>query len=339
MRSIIRITLVGIVGTWSIVGASLAGCSATNTDAISGGDGGTGGDGGQRGGGDGAVGEGGALGEGGGDGGAVGDGGVVARNIGRIVLDQSDDRGSYSYDTNVSFTRTTPTGTPTPCPEMLSVTMGACTATKLCVPPAVDAGTRPFPDSLNAGTITIAGGTGAAGAAVLTYGPQTIGPYTFNGYPHATGSLQFFAGGDMLTATGGGGADLPAIPTQTVVAPSDITVTAPACTVAGCPPVDRTVDLVASWTGGAAGKAFFTYESLSDKYVVVINCEFDASAGTGTVPAALLAHLEKAGDPGIAGVVVIGVTNQTPIFMVGDIPTTFTVLGGGGLSGTLIVSR
>ncbi len=328
MNKIFRATCLGVLGLAAASGGFLA-CSSTSATNNDGGTTGDGGSGGEGGGGDGG---------GGGDSGG-GDGSTGTRNVGLIRVTQFNFSGTYDFSANASFQRTMlSTVTPMPCPEMVNVTMGACIASKLCIPPATDAGMRIIPNTLNAGTITIAGGTGDAGAATLTYGPQVVGPYMFNGYKSVTSSLQFFAGGDMLTATGAGGADLPAIPTQTVVAPSDITVTAPACTGSTCPDVDRTVDLVATWTGGGAGKAFFTYESLSDRFAVIVSCNFDASAGTGTVPAALLAHLEKAGDPNIAGVFGIGVTNETPSFMVSDIPTKFEVQGG-GISGTLTISK
>ena len=136
---------------------------------------------------------------------------------------------------------------------MVSVTMGACLASVICVPPATDAGMPTVSDTLDVGNITIAGGSGDAGApAVLIYGPITAGPYMYKGYKDVAGNAQFFKGGDMLTATAAGGADLPAIPSQKVIAPSEVNVTAPACTVSGCPDVDRTVDLVATWTGGSS---------------------------------------------------------------------------------------
>ena len=89
------------------------------------------------------------------------------------------------------------------------------------------------------------------------------------------------------------------------------------------------MDLALAWTGGGAGKVTISYETLSSNFVAVVSCDFDAAAGTGTVPAALLGHLEKGGDPGISGIVGIYPLNETPVFMVGDIPTKFQVQGPG----------
>lgn len=328
MNKFFRATCISILGAAAASGGFLACSSTDNTTADGGpgtGDGGTGD--GNPANGDGSVGEGG------------GDGGTATRAVGSIHLGQSNFMGNYSYNASASFLRTTPsTVTPPPCPGMVSVTMGACLASVLCIPPASDAGMVTIPDTLDVGTITIAGGTGDAGAAVMTYGPITSGPYMYKGYKSVSGDLQFYAGGDMLTATAAGGADLPAIPSQMLTAPTDITLTAPACTVSGCPDLDRTMDLVATWTGGGAGKVFVTYETLSANFVAIVSCNFDASAGTGTVPTALLAHLEKGGDPGISGVFAIGVTNETPVFMVKDIAAKFEIQGS-GFAGALTVSN
>ena len=60
-----------------------------------------------------------------------------------------------------------------------------------------------------------------------------------------------------------------------------------------------------------------------------MSCSFNAADGAGVVPAALLSNLEKAGDPGISGVVGIGSSNEGPSFLVGDVPTKLEVLGNG----------
>ena len=200
-----------------------------------------------------------------------------------------------------------------------------------------DAGPPAASSGLNAGAITVADGAAAAGSVTLNYGPFSE-TSSLMGYRPVSGDVQFFAGGDPITAAGAGGADLPAFPLQTVIAPSDITVTSPACTPSGCPALDRAADLNVAWTGGGAGKVFFTYETLSPSHVAIVSCQFDAAGGTGTVPAALLGHLEKAGDPGIAGVFAIGVTNEGPSFLVGDTPTKLEVQGS-GLSGFLTISN
>jgi hypothetical protein len=260
------------------------------------------------------------------------DGGTASFSAGTISVSQGELQGNFIYDVTASFVRNAAAGTSAPCPNMMSLTMGACIASIFCVPPDTGVATPAF-TVLNAGTITVAG---ARKTVMLTYGQIVATLAPMMGYSIATGDTQFFAGGDMIIATSAGGPDLPAFD-QIAIAPNNIVVTSPACTVAGCPDVDRTNDLVVTWTGGGAGTVFVTFESLSAQYVSGVSCSFTASAGTGTVPAALLAKLEKAGDPNIVGVFAIGPINETK-FMVGDVPTRLHVQGP-GLSGSLIISN
>jgi hypothetical protein len=57
---------------------------------------------------------------------------------------------------------------------------------------------------------------------------------------------------------------------------------------------------------------------------VLLECKFPAAGGSGTVPAALLAKLDKAGDPDVTGLLLISAANAVD-FVVGTAPTTFTV--------------
>jgi hypothetical protein len=134
----------------------------------------------------------------------------------------------------------------------------------------------------NAGDVTVTNAMGDAGALVATYGAVR----GVMAYPSLDAAIKFFSGGDMITATGAGGADLPAFGAQTVVAPSDITV--PACT-SMCPDVDRSKDLIVTWTGGGAGNVDVFLQARSDTGpFIAIACRYAASAGTATVPTAVL---------------------------------------------------
>jgi hypothetical protein len=171
-------------------------------------------------------------------------------------------------------------------PLCASSTVGDCAA-KVCeLPP-------PFPQgvtsSLNAGAITVAG---AAGAVMLSFGPvfEDAGLYY-----HADGTTRFFKGGDAITFSGAGSADVPAFAPQTVIAPNDIVLTAPDCSgFSSCVDVDRTTDLRVAWTGSSVGNVVASLTTSGTKQVTV-TCTFDAAAGTGTVPASLLATLESSG--------------------------------------------
>jgi hypothetical protein len=210
----------------------------------------------------------------------------------------------------------------------VSTTAGTCTAL-VCTFPVSDGTPPPAPiPGLNAGTITVSA-TGAAGPAVLTYGP--IGDAGFAGYKGVSATGQFFVPGAMVTATGAGGADLPAFGAESVVAPGEITMTSPACMPGGCPDLDRTTDLALAWTGGGAGKVTADLSTSSETTSTSIFCTFAAAGGTGTIPSTLLTKLGKAGDPGISGIESFIPSNEVS-FTVGAATTTFSVQAGGAQS-------
>jgi hypothetical protein len=72
------------------------------------------------------------------------------------------------------------------------------------------------------------------------------------------------------------------------------------------------------------GKVLVSFESVAPTEVVLLQCKFDVSAGTGTVPSALLAKLGKAGDPDVTGIEQITPINEVS-FLVGTAVTTFTI--------------
>jgi len=96
----------------------------------------------------------------------------------------------------------------------------------------------------------------------------------------------WLVGGETIDVTAAG-ATVPAFH-GTVTAPNRLTITAPAMPTAGTMlAVNRASGFAASWTGGGAGKLEIYLSSGS----TTLACELDASAGSGTVPAATLAML------------------------------------------------
>lgn len=320
MNKIFRATCLSILGLAAASGGFLA-CSS---NSATGNDGGTTGDGGPGG-------------EGGGGEGGGGDGGGPTTPTGSISVNQTSSLNFYTVSAGFNNrVAGDPTSTGTACTK---TTVGMCTAL-VCTfaTPAADAGTTmppaPKPE-LNAGNITVTG-MGDAGAAVLTYGP--IGDAGYAGYRALNASGRFFKPGDTIRAVGAGGPDLPAFGAQTVVAPGDITLTSPACAASSCPPLDRTMDLAVTWTGGGAGDLIAELSTISDTTSATILCTFNAAGGTGSISKTLLSKLEKAGDPNITGIEVFAPTNAGASFNVGAAATKFAVQGEGA-EGTMTVSN
>lgn len=210
-----------------------------------------------------------------------------------------------------------------------SASILGCTSTPVA---GCFAGTCPMVDnlpprsSLNGGTLTVTG-TGVASPAMLTYGQPTPGVGVYSSVKAQT---KFYNGGDALSVSGAGGAELPSFAAQTVVAPNDIVLTAPACGTslapAPCPDVDRSKDATVTWTGGGAGKVSVTYITDTDSATKTLTCFFDALAGTGTIPSAGLMTLDPPSAPGFSGKVFI-YPMGLKTFMVGTLLTAFEVQG------------
>ncbi|MDB5219376.1 MAG: hypothetical protein JWO86_7303 [Myxococcaceae bacterium] len=299
------------VATTCFATAGLFACSsATNDGTAAGGDGGGNGDGQTSnvdGGGPGVDG-------GGGDGGG-GDGSVsTGAGSATIFVSQLVTSSSTQVGVSAQFYPSAPT------PAGCTIGMVAgCTVTS-CPP-----GNGVLRSSLNAGTITVTG-TGASSPASLTFGP--LGDAGVDGYSSVRAQTRFYNGGDVISFSGAGGPDLPAFTTQTVVAPNDIVLTAPACADVKCPDFSRSADATLTWTGGGAGQVSITYITTTDTTYKTVSCNFDAQASTGTVPTAALMMLDVGTDPGYSGVEVIGPIDSKTI-MVGTLPTMLFVQGSG----------
>jgi hypothetical protein len=66
-------------------------------------------------------------------------------------------------------------------------------------------------------------------------------------------------------------------------APAPLVMSVPLCSRSQCPDVDRTTDLVVSWTGGTSGEAVLTLNTNEVGLSTAITCSFSAAASTGTV--------------------------------------------------------
>jgi hypothetical protein len=307
MKKLARVSGLGLAVLTAVACSALACSSTTNTASNADGGGGGGGEGGSV-----------ADGSAGGDGSSTVDGGTTAPK-GIILVTQTHLGSTFHYSIAAAFRAfVAPTGAGS---APTQTTMGPCTATVIPTPPSSEAGTPMAVAGLNAGTLTITG-AGTPASTMLAYGP-VASQQGVPGYTAASGSTALFAGGDTMTVSGAGGADLPAFAAQSLVAPTQVAVTAPSCT-GTCPDLDRTQDLTVAWTGAGAGKVVVTFETISDTQAVLLQCRFDATAGTGTVPATLLGKLDKAGDPNVSGIEQISDENDVD-FMVGTAVTKLTI--------------
>jgi hypothetical protein len=302
-----RAALVTIVSTCFATAGLMACSSVTSGGNAAGGDGGGNGDGQTS-----NV-DGGGTGVDGGGGGGGGDGSVsTGAGSSAIIVSQLVTPSSTQVGVSAQFYPSAPT------PAGCTIGMVAGCIVTSC--PAVDGVLR---SSLNAGTITVTG-TGTSSPASLTFGP--LADAGVDGYSSVRAKTRFFDGGDVISFSGAGGPDLPAFATQTVVAPNDIVLTAPACADLKCPDFSRSADATLTWTGGGAGRVSISYITTTDTTSKTVSCNFDAQASTGTVPAAALMMLDVGTEPGFSGLeVILPIDSKT--IMVGALPTTIGVQG------------
>ena len=184
------------------------------------------------------------------------------------VPNQANAGGRVDVAFSTGHTSCTSLGTSGPCEEL------DCSA-------AVTAGSH------SAGTITV---TGAALPVSIT--PGTNGTYT--GF---MANQVLFNGGETLTVAASG-AEVPAF-MKSVTVPGKATITSPAKPPSASPylMITRASGFTLSWTGGS-GKLFVSLDGGTNRSTR-IQCKFDASAGSGTVPADALMKL-PAGNGGFA---------------------------------------
>lgn len=142
--------------------------------------------------------------------------------------------------------------------------------------------------SHSAGTITVTGATV----------PVSIPPGTNGVYPGYQATQALFNGGETLTVAASG-AEVPAF-MKSVTAPGKATITSPAKPASGSPylMVNRAAGFSLTWTGGGSGKLMVSLFGGTNQ-TTRVTCKFDASAGTGMIPAAALMTL-PAGNGGFA---------------------------------------
>lgn len=131
--------------------------------------------------------------------------------------------------------------------------------------------------------------------------PSLAAPVTlrfeFGSYNAYLTSSRLFEGGDVLTARATG-AEVSALGTLKVEAPSDLTVTSPTCSGTTCGAIERAEGLEVAWSGGGRGDAILTIAAETPGGAEVVRCAFAADAGKGTVPAEITSRLgaaERAG--------------------------------------------
>jgi hypothetical protein len=127
---------------------------------------------------------------------------------------------------------------------------------------------------------------GSAGSIHIAGGlyPIALQPPPDNSYRSGLSTTALWNGGETLTVSASGGADVPAFTAQ-VTAPSEPRITAPAVT-AGTFALSRAQDLVVTWSGGSGDALDF---AINDAQVTtIVECHFPLAAGSGTVPSALL---------------------------------------------------
>lgn len=187
----------------------------------------------------------------------------VPGNRGSVVVQGFKSSNANGGTATASFTMGTGG-----CPV---TTLDNCVLTQACAAPAAQ--------PVSAGTVT------ATGAAV----PISLAPKADATYPMLSdymATAPWLAGGETVDVTATG-ATVPAFH-GTVTAPNRPTITAPAMPAAGAMlAVTRASGFSTTWTGGGAGKLEIYLSSGSTTLV----CDLDASAGSGTIPAATLAML------------------------------------------------
>jgi hypothetical protein len=167
-------------------------------------------------------------------------------------------------------------------------TIGACDVAR-CLTSA--------PAQVSGGGVTI---SGAAQPIMLT-------PGAMDQYAPFMITSPLFAGGEMITFTTAG-AVVPSF-TKTIKTPTKATITQPARPSMTSPylVVNRTQDFTVSWSGGGSGKVQVALNSQQADQRVF--CRFDASAGSGKVPSAVLSTLA----PGQGGYAMAAITLEEAI--------------------------
>jgi hypothetical protein len=203
------------------------------------------------------------------DGAAPADASSAADHVGAIFAISDTTAGASgpksSHRAGASFTHvTSPDGT------TKSKTVGPCLVEIIGDGPAAKE------TDLSAGIVHITGGSP----------PIDLTPKSDNTYGPSTGATSLYGGGESLVVTADG-KDVPAF-TTSLTAPGKITLAAPVIT-AGALTVKRSTGVSATFSGTSSGVVVLYFSATSASNAFAATCTFDASAGSGAVPAAAFA--------------------------------------------------
>jgi len=152
-------------------------------------------------------------------------------------------------------------------------TSAAACSVVTCTPDTIQLGE-------DAGNLTLAGGGIPAGTTVTNNG---IGAY----YDTALG--MWLTPGQTITVEASGG-QVPSFGPWAVTVPQPITLTTPPFTDGGATTVSISSDLTVSWTGAQSGTTV-KFTLLGPNPFTTLSCTWDATAGQGTIPKALLTEV------------------------------------------------
>ena len=159
-----------------------------------------------------------------------------------------------------------------------------CPTPNAPTPGPVDGGTTPVGQ---AGTVTVSGLSFPGGALSLP------GPATGTGYAgvNPLAASPFFRGGDAITFSAAGDSTSIGPFSVTLVAPADAVVTSPLLDGTTSLALSRTRDLTVTWQPGTPGTStvisLYQLDPNGDGGSPrSVTCVFDATAGSGTLPAA-----------------------------------------------------
>ena len=196
------------------------------------------------------------------------------------VADRVDDSPRVGAITIANIATTRPTAAagnayatfhrPVACEREFSI--GPCRVTKNC---ADDIGDGRY---FSAGAITF----------TPTTEPVTLSPFSDGSYRVHASDQTLFAPGDTV-AIAAEGDEVPALANE-LVAPASTIVTSRI----GLSPIDRTQDLELTWTGATTGEVFVAVSG-GASIVTGFDCRLPAGLGHGTIPAAVLAQMNRQG--------------------------------------------
>jgi hypothetical protein len=201
------------------------------------------------------------------DGGAEAGGTEQVGGVFAISDSTSVDGGAVGYHrVGAFFVRSTGVDT-----TITKSTVGPCLLEK------IGNGTTPVEKDVSAGAVHIQGGSKVIDLVAKADGT----------YEPVTADESLWAGGETLTVVADG-AGVPSF-TTTVLAPSKLTLTAPAVSQ-GSVEVVRSAPLVATWTGASSGVVVLYFDITTSSEVFAATCTFQADADTATIPAAAFAE-------------------------------------------------